>query len=436
VIFLPSRALLGYRGRDDARRESREDGVSFRRLESCRVCGGGPLKPFLDLGETPLANSFLTKERLGAAEPRYPLALVFCGGCALVSLSGVVDPEVMFRDYLYVSGTSDTMPRHFAELGTEVVDRFVGTPGGLVVEIGSNDGTLLRAVNGRGARVLGVEPATNIAAIAERAGVPTVNDFFSARLARTLRAKHGPARAVLANNVVAHVHDVRDLVAGVHDLLDADGVMVMEAPYLVDLLDHVEYDTVYHEHLSYFAFAPLVRLMANAGLHVFDVRRVAVHGGSLRVYASRDPRPAAAEVGRLRAVERERRLETLAPYEAFADRVRAQRASLVALLRRLRSGGKRVVGYGAPAKGNTMLNYCEIDTTLLDYTVDKNPLKQGMFTPGMRLSVRPVETLLTDQPDYALLLAWNFADEILRQQASYREGGGQFIHPLPEPRIL
>ncbi len=409
--------------------------MSFRRLDHCRVCGAGPLKPFLDLGETPLANSFLTKDRLADPEPRYPLELVFCGGCALVSLSAVVDPEVMFRDYVYVSGTSDTMPKHFADLGAEIVDRFVGA-GGLVVEIGSNDGTLLRAVKARGAAVLGVEPATNITAIAERAGVPTVNEFFSAALARRLRAERGPARAVLANNVVAHVDGVRDLVAGVHDLLAPDGVMVMEAPYLVDLLDHVEYDTVYHEHLSYFALAPLVRLMTDAGLHVFDVRRIAVHGGSLRVYASRDPRPAGVEVERLRALERERQLDTLAPYEAFAERVHAQREALVGLLRTLKADGKRVAGYGAPAKGNTMLNYGGIDTALLDYTVDKNPLKQGLFTPGMRVPVRPAEMLLSDRPDYVLLLAWNFADEILRQQVAYRDAGGRFIHPLPEPRIL
>ena len=410
--------------------------MSFRRLERCRVCAGGPLESFLDLGETPLANSFLTKERLSAPEPRYPLELVFCRGCALVSLSAVVDPEVMFRDYIYVSGTSDTMPKHFAELGTEVVERFVGGPSGLVVELGSNDGTLLKAVKAAGARVLGVEPATNIAAIAEKAGISTVNEFFSAALARTLRAERGPARAVLANNVVAHVHDVRDLVAGVHDLLDDDGVMVMEVPYLVDLLDRVEYDTVYHEHLSYFGLAPIVRLMTDAGLHVFDVRRVAVHGGSLRVYASKDRRPAGAALEELRALERDRKLDTLAPYEAFAERVRAQRSALVGLLRGLRAEGKRVAGYGAPAKGNTMLNYCGIDTTLLDYTVDKNPLKQGMFTPGTRLPVRGAETLVADRPDYVLLLAWNFADEILRQQAAYRESGGRFIHPLPEPRIL
>ena len=409
--------------------------MTFRPLERCRVCGATLPKPFLDLGETPLANSFLTKERLGDPEPRYPLELVFCSGCALVALSGVVDPEVMFRDYLYVSGTSDTMPKHFADLGAEVVERFVGA-GGLVVELGSNDGTLLKAVKARGAAVLGGEPARNIAVIAERAGVPTVNEFFSAALARRLRAERGAARAVLANNVVAHVDGVRDLVAGVHDLLAPDGVMVMEVPYLVDLLDRVEYDTVYHEHLSYFALAPLVRLMTDAGLHVFDVKRVAVHGGSLRVYASRDPRPTGLEVGTLRALEQAQQLDTLAPYEAFADRVRAQRHGLVALLRRLKAEGKRVVGYGAPAKGNTMLNYCGIDTTLLDYTVDKNPLKQGLFTPGMRLPVRSTETLLADRPDAVLLLAWNFADEILRQQAAYREAGGRFIHPLPEPRLL
>ena len=409
--------------------------MSFRRLDACRACGGGPLKPFLDLGETPLANAFVTQTTVDETEARYPLEVVFCGRCALVSLSGVVDPEVMFRDYIYVSGTSDTMPRHFADLGAEVVDRFAGDHG-LVMEIGSNDGTLLKAVKAHGARVLGVEPATNIATLATRAGIETVNDFFSGALARRLRASHGPARAVLANNVVAHVDDVRDLVGGVHDVLAPDGVLVMEVPYLVDLLDRVEYDTIYHEHLSYFALAPLARLLASGGLSVFDVKRVAVHGGSLRVYASRDARPATGAVGELRAFERERQLDTLTPYEAFAERVRGQREALVGLLRRLRAEGKRVAGYGAPAKGNTLLNFCGIDTALLEYTVDKNPRKQGLFTPGMRLPVRPVETLMSDRPDYVLLLAWNFADEILRQQAAYREAGGRFILPMPEPSIL
>lgn len=409
--------------------------MTFRRYELCRICGGKELHGFLSLGESPLANSFLDRETVNAPERRYPLGLVFCRACALVALSVVVAPEEMFREYIYVSGTSDTMPKHFASLAAELQQRFALAREGLTVEIGSNDGTLLKALQAQGFRVLGVEPAANLARLARNAGLETVNEFFSAELGSRIRADYGMAQAILANNVVAHIDDIKGLVAGVRELLSDKGVAIFEVPYLGDLLENVEYDTVYHEHLSYFSLAPLERLMAHVGLRVFDVRRIPVHGGSLRVYADLAVRAPSDAVALLRESELALRLNALATYEAFSLRVRRQRGRLRALLRDLRQSGKRIAGYGAPAKSTTLLNYCEIGRDLLEFVVDRNSLKHGRYVPGVRIPVRPVDVLVETRPDYLLLLAWNFAEEIMIQQRAYRDSGGKFIHPLPLPRI-
>ncbi len=411
--------------------------MSASQRTACRACGSETLTPFLTLGPTPLANAFLAAPEQFADERRYPLDVYFCRTCSLVQLADVVDPHVLFGTYLYVTGTSDTIVAHNRGYAHTVVERLSLGAGDLVVEVASNNGHLLQCFQPFGVRVLGVEPAANIAQMAEAAGVPTVNRFFNAAAARELVAAHGPARAVIGNNVLAHVDDPQDFLRGCATLLAADGAVVIEVPYLREFLDAVEFDTVYHEHLCYFSVTSLMRLCDAAGLAIAGIDRVAVHGGSIRMYARRSEGAGdhAATVLRLVDEEAAAGLHDLDTYQQFAARVEATRAQLVALLERLRGEGKSVAAYGAPAKGNTLLNYCGIDTRLIEYTVDKNPLKVGLYTPGAHLPVLPVSTLLERQPDYVLILAWNFADEIMRQQDEYRARGGRFILPIPEPRI-
>jgi hypothetical protein len=339
----------------------------------------------------------------------------------------------MFRNYLYVSGTSETIPVHFAAYAREVAQRFV-RDGNLVVEIGSNDGTLLRAFDRKTVRVLGVEPARNIAKIANAAGIPTLDDFFNETTAERIAAEHGRAAAIIGNNVVAHIDDLHGLLRGAQALLAPDGVFVVEFPYLVDLLERRAYDTIYHEHLSYFSVASIVRLTGEYGMRVVDARRVSVHGGSIRLFISADGTPSAA-VNELLALEDAIRLAQGDPLGAFVADVRRQRTDLRVLLTETRKRA-RIAGYGAPAKGNTLLNYCGIDTSLLDFVVDRSPLKHGLVTPGTHIPVEPPERLLASGIKDALLLAWNFAEEILRQQEQYRASGGRFVIPIPSPRVV
>jgi hypothetical protein len=398
------------------------------------VCLSDTLEVLLDLGHQPLANAFLTREQLGSAEPRYPLEFCRCTACGHAQLSVTVSPELMFRSYPYVSGTSDAIPAHFAKYAREVGERFAPS-GGRVIEIGSNDGTLLKAFDRARYDILGVEPATNIATIATRSGVPTRNDFFSERLARQLVTEFGRARLIIANNVVAHIHDLHDLARGVDALLEGEGVFVAEFPYVVDLLQRTEYDTIYHEHLSYFSVRAATDLFGRFDLSLFDARRVPVHGGSLRIFVGRQ-RAQEQAIRELLAQEATLGLREGDGYREFAAHVRGQREALRGLLGDLKRSGKTLVGYGAPAKGNTLLNFCGIDSTTLAYTVDRSPLKQRLYTPGTHVPIEPTERLVQDRPDYTLLLAWNFADEILAQQDHYRRGGGKFIIPIPAPRVV
>lgn len=407
------------------------------RRDQCRSCGSTRLTCFLDLGTSPLANRFLRPDQLDEPEPSFPLDVFLCGDCALVQLTEVVPPEVLFRDYVYVSGTSDTMLRHFAAFAQSVASRFLPPVDGRVVEIASNDGTLLGALP-RGVRALGVEPATNICEIARRRGIATVNEFFSESAGSRIRAEFGAAHAVIANNVLAHVDDVNDFSRGVKALLAGGGVFVFEVSYLFDMLAQLEFDSIYHEHLSYFSITALARLFENQGMEVFDVEPQPVHGGSVRVFVqlAGGKRPVTAAPARYLAEEARRAVRDLGTYQAFATRVNALRQALTGLLRELRRNGHRLVAYGSSAKGNTLLNFMRIGAELIDYVVDKNELKQGMFTPGTHLPVHPIRRLAEDRPDYALILAWNFTDEIVAQQQDYLKAGGKFIVPIPEPRIL
>jgi hypothetical protein len=407
-------------------------------MNPCRICGNEKVAKFLDLGSTPLANSFLKQEQLSEPEPRFPLHVVFCPKCGLVQLDHVVAPEILFRNYIYVSSTSQTMPVHFANFANEIVARFTGSPQDLVVEIGSNDGCLLRAFQKHNVNTLGIEPASNIAAIANQAGLKTVNDFFCERTVRSLQSKNIAAKVVIGNNVLAHIGDLEDFLTALDLILLPEGVALFEVPYLVDLLEKCEFDTIYHEHLSYFSVGSLQRLFEQKGMRIFDVKRLPVHGGTIRVYVSREgtgeiPLPSVRE---MLLLEKSAKLDSLETYTAFATRIEEIKHKTRSLLTELKSSGASIAAYGAPAKGNTLLNYFQIGNDVLDFVVDRSHHKQGMYTPGSHISVVSPEILLDKQPDYVLVLAWNFIDEIVKQQSEYLELGGKFIVPIPEPKVI
>ncbi|HMA34038.1 MAG TPA: class I SAM-dependent methyltransferase [Chloroflexia bacterium] len=407
---------------------------------TCRSCGAAGLLTILSLGQTPLANALLTADQLARPEPRYPLDLVFCSGCSLVQITETVPPEELFRDYLYFSSFSETMLRHAAELaGRVIAERHLG-PTSLVVEIASNDGYLLQFYHQQGVPVLGIEPAQNIARVAqEERGVRTLCEFFGAALAGQLRAQGAQADVIHANNVLAHVADLNGVVAGLGTLLKAGGVAVIEVPYVKDLIDHVEFDTIYHEHLCYFSLTALDRLFRRHGLQVQDVERLPIHGGSLRVFVARAPAaggPGRARVDALLHEEATWGVDQIAFYRGFGARVERLRDDLRELLRGLKAAGQQIAVYGASAKGSTLLNYCGIGPAVLDFVVDRSPVKQGRYTPGTHLPIYAPEKLLEARPDYVLLLTWNFADEILAQQAAFRQAGGRFILPIPEVKVV
>jgi SAM-dependent methyltransferase len=424
-----SEPSLAVRPRDAAARP----GAPFR----CRSCGADQPEAVLDLGRTPLANRLLTADQLDEPEPTYPLELVFCPRCALLQITETVAPEILFRHYLYFSSFSETMLRH-AERSAErlIAERRLG-PKSLVVEAASNDGYLLQYFARRGIPVLGIEPARNIAAVAQSRGIPTVDEFFGARLAEQLRGAGRAADVFLANNVLAHVADLNDFVQGIGTLLAPAGVAVIEAPYAKDMIDHCAFDTIYHEHLCYFSLTALTHLFRRHGLAVGHVERLPIHGGSLRVFAGHAgaTRPDEA-VDNLLREEAAWGMDRPAFYRGFARQVEALKASVRAPLLRLKRQGKRLAAYGAAAKGSTLLNYMGIGRDLLDFVVDQSTYKQGRYMPGVRLPIDAPARLLEDLPDYVLLLTWNFADEILAQQAEYRRQGGQFIIPVPEPRVV
>ncbi len=405
-------------------------------MARCRVCQQQTLEKFLSLGPTPLANRFLKREQLEEPEPSFPLDVNFCHTCGLVQLVDVVPAEVLFHDYPYLTGVSSPMRTHFAALAEEVAHEYHVGPGSLVVDVGSNDGTLLSGFRRFGPTIVGIEPAANVAAAANAAGIQTINQFFSPALAEEITRTRGPAQVVLATNVFAHVHDLDQFLHGVSALLSAEGVLVIEVPYLVDMLNNTEFDTIYHEHLSYFAVRPLVTLFTRFGMRIVGLKRVRVHGGSIRIAVQKSPAPLAPVMAQILNEEAELGLASMRPYRNFAKRVRLIGEELVDLLRSLKAQGRRTVGYGAPAKGNTLLNFCKVGPDLLEYLVDATPAKQGRYSPGMHIPVFPDTRFQADRPDYALLLAWNYADEILKKEAAYREHGGKFITPIPRPAIL
>jgi SAM-dependent methyltransferase len=403
----------------------------------CRSCGGSRLKPFLSLGKTPLADALVPVERLEAAEARYPLDVAFCPDCTLVQILEEVPAEVLFgADYPYFSSFSEELLRHSREHALGLITRRGLGADSFVVELASNDGYLLRNFVEAGVPCLGIEPTPGPARAARAAGVPTMEEFFDEALAHRLVASGQRADVVIANNVMAHVPALNSFVAGIAELLADDGVATIENPYVRDLVEHCEFDTIYHEHFCYYSCTSVAALAERHGLHLNDVEYFPdLHGGTLRWHLGKQAQPSAAVVEHL-AAERAAGVTDFAYYEDFGRRVDGLKGALLALLGELREQGASIAAYGAAAKGSTLLNYVGIDRALVDFVVDRNPHKQGRFMPGVHLPILPTEALLERRPDYTLLLAWNFSTEVLAQQQEYRDGGGRFIVPVPTPRIL
>ncbi|WP_433544705.1 class I SAM-dependent methyltransferase [Streptomyces sp. CA-294286] len=413
-------------------------GNTVRSVTACRVCGSERWQKVLSFGNVPLANAFLEAgdtEAL-AREQAYPLEVISCRECRLLSLTAVVDPQVLYRTYSYVTSDSETMARHMRTVVRLCGEQVELAEGDLVVELGSNTGEQLMAFREAGARVLGVDPARNLAEIAEQRGVPTVPEYFDSACAESIVAEHGRASVILGRHVFAHIDDVADVLAGVHALLAPDGLFTIEVPYAVDLLDGLAFDTVYHEHLSYFLISTLDTLFARHGLRTVDVERLPVHGGSVLVSAgpADGPHPTGERVRELMAHERAAGFLSDARYEDFAARVQKTCADLSHLVRDLAADGHRIAGYGASAKGTTLLNICGLGLGELEFCTDTTPQKQGRLTPGTHLPVLAPGDV-GEQPDYYLLLAWNYAEEIMRKESAFLEAGGGFIVPVPEPSV-
>ena len=407
-------------------------------MQTCLVCQSPAVEEFLDLGVVPLANALLEHPPARAAdEARFPLRVGYCGSCHAVQLLHLVPPEQLFSNYFYESSFSDAFLVHARNYAEHLTQRLQLGRDSFVVEVASNDGYLLKNFVAAGVPCLGVEPAQNIAAKANARGIPTMVRFFGPETATLVAKERGLADVVLGNNVLAHVPQIVPFLGAAKDLLKPRGLAVFEFPWLRELVRHLEFDTIYHEHVYYLSLTALQNAARLAGLEVHDVQTQPVHGGSLRVFLQwPGARPVTAEVQRILGIEQKEGLAGPDAFRAMGQRVRALRESLRSLLAGYKKSGKRVVAYGASAKGSTLLNYCGIGRETLDYIVDRSTVKQGRFAPGVHLPIHGVEKLLADKPDYTLLLAWNFADEVRRQQQAYEAQGGRFVHPVPEPRVL
>jgi len=406
---------------------------------NCRFCAT-PLKhTFVDLGMSPFSNAYLSAKKLHRMEPFYPLHVFVCESCFLVQLEEFESPQRIFSDYAYFSSYSDSWVEHMRRYALAMIERLGLDGTSQVAEIASNDGYLLRHFKAKGIPVLGVEPAANVAAVAQQAGIPTRVMFFGKETATELAAENLHADLLVGNNVLAHVPDINDFVAGLKTLLKPTGVVTMEFPHLLRLMESNQFDTIYHEHFSYFSLLSVERIFVAHGLVLFDVEELPTHGGSLRIYARHAEdcaRPVTTAVDGLRERERQAGLDGLVAYADFAEAVKETKRTLLDFLITAKRAGKSIVGYGAPAKGNTLLNYCGIRGDFIDYTVDRSPHKQGLFLPGTHIPIHHPDKIRETRPDYLLILPWNLKDEVMEQMADIRQWGAKFVVPIPRVEVL
>ena len=413
-------------------------GVSANGKGTCRFCRSAMHHTFVDLGMSPLCESNLRPEQLNQMEPFYPLHVFVCENCFLVQLEEYVSPDSIFTEYAYFSSYSESWLRHSKQYTEQMLDRFRLNEKSLVVELASNDGYLLQYFVSKNIPVLGIEPAANVAKVAVEKKVPTLVKFFGKQLAAELAAEGKQADLLLGNNVLAQVPDLCDFVAGMKILLKPQGVLTLEFPHLLRLMEENQFDTIYHEHFSYFSLLTVEKILGAFGLVVFDVEELTTHGGSLRIFGRHSEdgsKPISSRVVELRSREGAAGLAHIESYCSFAEKVKNTKRELLRCLIGIKREGKTIVGYGAPGKGNTLLNYCGVGRDFIDYTVDRNPYKQGQFTPGMHIPICSPEKIYETRPDYLLILPWNLKDEIMKQMADIRQWGGRFIVPIPEATI-
>ncbi len=404
----------------------------------CRMCKSDQLQKFLDLDFTALSDNFLKEEQLEEPEMFFPLTVYSCLNCGLCQLGHIVSPELMFNEnYPYDSSTTKTGTAHFTNMGISICKRFNLKPDSLIIDVGSNAGVLLNGFKSQGMKVLGIEPSSNIAKIAIDNKIDTIINFFSKKLIKKIIEQYGTASVITGTNVFAHIDDLDDFMNTCDSLLLDDGLIIIEAPYLLNLIENLEYDTIYHEHLSYISVNPMIEFCKQFNFELFDVEEYKIHGGTLRYFIGRKNKQKISEnVSKFVKLESNKQLYSEKKLKSFSESVKNHRNSLQQLLYDLKKNGKKIVAISAPAKGNTLLNYCKIGPELLDYVTERNPLKIGKYTPGMHIPVFSDSELLKKQPDYALILAWNFADEIIKNNSEYQRKGGKFIIPIPKPVII
>ena len=404
----------------------------------CRLCKSDDLELFLDLGFNPPSDSFLTKEQLDAPEMYFPLKVCLCRKCGHMQLNYAVPGDILYcRNYPYDNSTSESFRKHFMDMSGHIFSKFNLKKGSLAVDIGSNVGVLLSGFREMGMNVLGIDPASNLAEKANKRGIETIPEFFNSQLAEDLAGKRGKASVISATNVFAHIPNIDDFVEGIKALLEDNGVFVFEVPYALALIENMLYDTIYHEHLGYISVKPMVPFFKKFGMEIFDIEMVNTHGGSLRVFVGRAGKHyVSSAIEDYVKKEEKAKLHNIERLKKFSEGVKKHRQELMALLLSLKKEGKKIAGVGAPAKGNTLLNYCKIDTDILDYLTERADTKIGLYTPGTHIPIYHDNKLKEDNADYALLLSWNLATEIMKNLSWFTEKGGKFIIPMPHPRIV